>query len=210
MEEILINPNIAYLLLVFGFILAGLAILSPGTGILEIATLFVLFLAGWEIYNLDINIWALVFMLLGVVPYGLAIRKKGNRLYLILSLVMVVGGSWFLFKSDVWWQPAINPLLFIVASLILAGFIWVVTQKGIETGSIRPSHDPDALIGEDGEAKTMIYEEGSVQIAGELWTARSQKPIPKNTRVRVTGRQGFVLEVESIESQETSAPGENG
>jgi membrane-bound serine protease (ClpP class) len=209
MEEILINPNIAYLLLVFGFILAGLAILSPGTGILEIATLFVLFLAGWEIYNLDINIWALVFMLLGVVPYGLAIRKKGNRLYLILSLVMVVGGSWFLFKSDVWWQPAINPLLFIVASLILAGFIWVVTQKGIETGSIRPSHDPDALIGEDGEAKTMIYEEGSVQIAGELWTARSQKPIPKNARVRVTGRQGFVLEVEAIDSQGTSAPDEN-
>jgi membrane-bound serine protease (ClpP class) len=209
MEEILINPNIAYLLLVFGFILAGLAILSPGTGILEIATLFVLFLAGWEIYNLNINIWALVFMLLGVVPYGLAIRKKGNRLYLILSLVMVVGGSWFLFKSDVWWQPAINPLLFIVASLILAGFIWVVTQKGIETGSIRPSHDPDALIGEDGEAKTMIYEEGSVQIAGELWTARSQKPIPKNARVRVTGRQGFVLEVEAIDSQGSSAPDEN-
>jgi membrane-bound serine protease (ClpP class) len=128
---------------------------------------------------------------------------------LLLSLVMLVGGSWFLFKTDQWWKPAINPLLFIVVSMLLAGFIWIITQKVVETEYLRPSHDPDALIGEAGEAKTMIHEGGSVQIAGELWTARSQVPIPKNSWVRVTGRQGFVLEVEAIPQQASSAPDEN-
>lgn len=202
MEVALVNPNFAYLLLVLGFILAALAILSPGTGILEISALFLLLLAGWELYNLQINIWALVLILLGVAPYIVAVRKKGNRLFLFLSLVMLVIGSWFLFETEKWWQSAIDPLLFVIVSLLLAGFIWLVTQKVVETEFMRPTHDLDALIGQDGEAKTPIHEEGSVQIAGELWTARSQKPIPKNSRVRVTGRQGFVLEVEAVENQD--------
>lgn len=208
MEDVLINPNIAYVLLVLGFILAALAILNPGTGILEIAALFLLLLAGWELYNLQINIWALVLILLGVIPYIVAVRKKGNRLFLLLSLAMLVVGSWFLFESEQWWRSAIDPLLFGIVSLLLAGFIWLVTRKVVETEFIRPRHDLDALIGEDGEAKTMIHEGGSVQIAGELWTAHSQKPIPKSSRVRVIGRHGFVLEVEAIEHQDKSGSSE--
>ncbi len=210
MEDILLNPNIAYILLVIGFMLAGLALLSPGTGILEIAALFMLLLAGWELYNLEINIAALVIIVLSIIPYLLAIRKKGNRVLLLLSLLLLVGGSWFLFETDQWWKPAINPLLFIVVSLLLGGFIWLVTQKVLETEFTRPVHDLDGLIGEDGEAKTMVHEGGSVQIAGELWTARSEKPIPKNSRVRVVGRQGFVLEVEAIENQGNEPSDEGG
>jgi membrane-bound serine protease (ClpP class) len=209
MQEILINPNVAYLLLILGFMLAGLAILSPGTGILEIVTLFVLMLAGWEIYNLEVNVWALVLMLLAVIPYILAVRKRGKQLYLIISLMMILVGSWFLFKTDIWSEPAVNPLLFVIVSVLLGGFIWLVTQKVLETEYMRPSHDLDGLIGKDGETKTVINDEGSVQIAGELWTARSQKPIPRDTRVRVIGRQGFVLEVEAIERQVDNVPGEN-
>lgn len=210
MEDVLINPNIAYVLLVLGFLLAALAILNPGTGILEISALFLLLLAGWELYNLPINIWALALILLGIIPYIVAVRKKGNRMFLLLSLAILVIGSWFLFETEQWWQSAIDPLLFVIVSLLLIGFVWLVTRKVVETEFMRPTHDLDALIGEDGEAKTMIHEGGSVQIAGELWTARSQKPIPKHSRVRVTGRQGFVLEVEAIENQDQGVSGEGG
>jgi membrane-bound ClpP family serine protease len=37
-----------------------------------------------------------------------------------------------------------------------------------------------------------------VQLQGELWSARSQKPIPAGRKVQVTGREGFVLIVEEI------------
>jgi membrane-bound ClpP family serine protease len=60
----------------------------------------------------------------------------------------------------------------------------------------RPSHDLNALVGQVGEAKTKIGDEGSVQVAGELWTARSEKPIKPGTAVRVVRRDGFVLIVE--------------
>ncbi len=44
--EILIDPNVAYLLLVVGIVLVIMALFAPGTGVLEIGALFVLFLAG--------------------------------------------------------------------------------------------------------------------------------------------------------------------
>jgi membrane-bound ClpP family serine protease len=54
------------------------------------------------------------------------------------------------------------------------------------------------LIGQVGETRTRVHHEGTVQLQGELWSARSQKPIPAGRKVQVTGREGFVLIVEEI------------
>ena len=202
MEDFLINPNIAYLLLVIGFVLAGLAIINPGTGLLEIAAIFALLLAGWQVYILGVNLWALMLMLLGIVPFALAVRRGGNRYLLATSFAALVVGSWFLFPTENWWQTAINPLLFIVVSFLTIGFLWLVTVKVVEAKSVRPTHDLDALIGAIGEARTIIRNEGSVQVAGELWTARSQEPILQNSQIRVVGREGFTLLVEAVEDAE--------
>ena len=42
MEEFLLNPNLIYLFIIGGMSLAFMAILTPGTGIIEITALFVL------------------------------------------------------------------------------------------------------------------------------------------------------------------------
>jgi membrane-bound ClpP family serine protease len=52
------------------------------------------------------------------------------------------------------------------------------------------------LIGKIGEARTKVEEEGSVQVDGELWSARSEKTIPAGSSIRVLRREGFVLIVE--------------
>ena len=64
--------------------------------------------------------------------------------------------------------------------------------------SVRPSHDLEALIGQVGEAKSKIHENGSVQVAGELWSARSEHTISVGSSVRVIKRDGFVLLVEKV------------
>ena len=196
-EPILLNPNVAYLLLVGGAMLAILAVLSPGTGFLEAAAFILLILAGYAMYNLPINYWALGILLLGVIPFLFALRKSGNLIYLGISILALAIGSIFLFQGQ-GWRPAVNPVLAIVVSTLSAGFLWLVGRKVIEVESIRPTHDLAALLGEIGEAKTEIYADGSVQVAGELWTARSQQPIPNGSKVRVTGRDGFTLEVEKV------------
>jgi membrane-bound serine protease (ClpP class) len=57
-------------------------------------------------------------------------------------------------------------------------------------------HDLEGLVGQVGEARTKIEEEGSVLVAGELWSAKSEKPITAGSTIRVLRRDGFVLIVE--------------
>jgi len=194
-EEILLNPNVAYLILVAAALAAILAVLNPGTGVLEVAALFLLILSGYTIFNLPVNYWALGLLVAGVIPFLLALRRSRNAIFLFLTIGALVSGSIFLFSAN-GWRPAVNPFLATLVSLSVGGFIWLVAQKALEADRLRPSHDLDALIGSIGEAKTEINDEGSVQVGGELWSARSDQLIPLGARVRVIAREGFILKVE--------------
>ena len=196
--DFLLNPNVAYLLMTAGLFFTILAMLSPGTGILEILGLIMLILAGYSIYNLPINWWALLVLFVGFVLFFLAIQRPKNFAYLAASIAALVIGSAFLFRSDDWWLPAVNPFLALAVSLFLGSFFWVATRKILEAKSARPTHDLEALIGEVGVAKSDIHDEGSVQVSGELWTASSKEPISEGTQIRVVARDGFVLVVEAV------------
>ena len=193
--DFLLNPNIAYLLLVVGFVMTLLALVTPGTGILEVAAFFLLALAGYSIYKIGFNLWALVILVLALVPFIYAIRKPKREWALVVSLVAVIIGSVYMFPGK-GLLPAVNPVLAFILSLLVVGFFWFVIGKVLKAQHTRPMHDLKALISQVGEAKTRIHENGSVQVAGELWSARSNKPIPAGQFVRVTRRDGFILEVE--------------
>ncbi len=193
--DILLNPNVAYLFLVLGLLLGMMAIVVPGTGMLEVGAFFCLALAGYAVYFLSLNLWALLVLVLSAFPFLYAIRRPGREGFLALAVLGVVIGSLFLFPTD-GWQPAVHPLLATVTSLLSGGFLWIAIRKTLQAYHRRPAHDLEALIGQVGEAKTDVHEEGTVQVAGELWSARSEKRIRAGSAVRVIGREGFVLIVE--------------
>ncbi len=203
METFLLNPNVLYIFLMLGLLLAVLAILTPGTGLLEIGALFSLFFAGWGVYNSAVNLWAVILMMAGAIPFILVVRLRGGRRYLGLSLAAILTGAAFIFRGPAWWQPAANPLLIIVVSALSAGYLWIAAIKTLEMENVRPSHDLGGLLGAVGEAKTAVHEEGTIQVLGELWSARSSNPIAAGAQVRVAGRDGFILEVDAVENQHT-------
>jgi membrane-bound serine protease (ClpP class) len=193
--DFLLDPNIAYLILLGAVLLAMMSLAAPGTGLFEIGAFFCILLAGYAIYRLSFNWWALILLGLSIVPFVYALRKPKRELYVILSILLLVVGSVFIFPRTEN-QPVVNPLLAIVASALVAGFLWIAVRKSVDAAGIRPSHDLDRLIGKIGEARTKVEEEGSVQVDGELWSARSEKTIPVGSSIRVLRREGFVLIVE--------------
>lgn len=195
--EFLLSPNVAYVVLVIGLAFSIMAIFTPGTGFFEIGAIFGLILAGYSIYNLPFNWWAVGILVLGVFPFLIAVQRSKKMIYLVISIVAMIVGSVFLFPGDKWWQPAVNPLLATMVSLILAGYFWIAVRKTLEATQRRPSHDLERLIGKIGEAKTDIYMEGTVQVESELWSAFSQQPIAKGSMVLIKNRDGFILEVET-------------
>jgi membrane-bound serine protease (ClpP class) len=193
--EILLDPNIAYMLLVIGMLFALVAILMPGTGIPEILAVFSIVLAGYAVYHLSFNWWALAILILSVVPFFLAVRGPGRALWLVLSILGLTIGSVFFFPTEAG-LVSVNPTLAVVTTVLYSVFLWVAVRKVVEVARTRPMHELSALIGQRGEAKTSITEGGTVQVAGELWSARSQAPVGAGNSVKVIGRDGFVLLVE--------------
>jgi membrane-bound serine protease (ClpP class) len=200
--DLLLDPNIAYLILLGGVLLAMLALASPGTGLLEIGALFCIALAGYAVYNLSFNWWAIILVGLSIVPFLYAIQKPKREPFLALAILLVVVGSVFLFSRD-GWLPVVNPILAVIASALVAGFMWFAVQKSMQAFMTRPTHDLDALVGQIGEARTKVKDDGSVQVAGELWSARSTEPISAGSHIRVVRREGFVLVVEKDQSSKT-------
>lgn len=199
--ELLNNPDVIYVLLAGGLVFLVLELAAPGTGYLEVITLFVLGTAGWAVvaYGFPINLWALLLLIIGAILFLFAVRSQRSLLLLGTSCTAVVLGSVFLFQGDQPLQPAISPWLAITVSVLSAGLFWIVGRKAAEAISAKPTHDLESLIGTIGIAKSPIYREGSIQAKGELWSAVSREPIQEGRRVRVTGRDGFTLQVEPLE-----------
>lgn len=197
--DFLLEPNVAYLILLMGVMLGFLALVTPGTGLLEISAFFCIVFAGYAVYHLSFNWWALVLLVLSVLPFVYAIQKPKRELFLGLSLLLLILGSVFMFPSEVG-LFAVNPAVAILASALVTGFLWLAVRKSMEAASTRPSHDLDGVLGMSGEARTDVRDEGSVQVGGELWSARSENLIPKGSSIRVVRRDGFVVVVEKVES----------
>ncbi len=193
-----ILPNVVYLLLVGGVWLAASALVAPGTGVLEALAVVALAAAGVGMAYLPINPWAVGVMVIGVGFFGLSLWRRRQALWLALAALALSLGSAFLFRLESG-QPAVNPLLAATVSLLTLGFFWLAIGKALAAAQARPVHDPEAVLGQVGEARTALDPIGSVYVAGELWTARSRRPLAEGTRVRVVSRDGLMLIVEPAE-----------
>lgn len=196
--EFLLDPNVAYLVLVVGMMIAILAMLAPGTGLLEVVGFGLLLVAGYQIASLPINFWALGVLILGIFPFIFAVRKSKKWYFILISIGAMIIGSLFLF-TDQTGRPVVNPVLAAAMSVAVVGFFWLIVSKGMKAVSMKPSHALSDLVGSIGETRTPVHKYGSVYAAGENWSAWSKEPIPENTRVKIVSRDGFLLEVEKIE-----------
>jgi membrane-bound serine protease (ClpP class) len=194
--ELLLNPNIAYMILLAGVVIAFFSASTPGTGVGEITALFCFVLAGYAAYKLSIHWWALVILISSIVPFILAVRNPSRLYYLGITILLLVIGSVFLFASEDSFI-SVNPILAILSSGVVAVLLWYMLRNFVELSLRRPMHDTDALIGQSGTARTLIKDEGTVYINGEIWSARSESAIPLGSNVRVVRREGFVLVVEN-------------
>jgi membrane-bound serine protease (ClpP class) len=193
--NILLDPNVAYLLLVTGLTLAILALFAPGTIVLEVGAFIMLLLAGYTMIVLPINTWALVILVLGVFPFLLALRRYHKYQWLLLGLSMacLIIGTAFLFYSPE--GLAIDLWLVIIVSVVSVGLAWFTIRKALEAMAREPAH-ADNLEGRYGVARSPVHSEGTIYIGSESWSARSDEPIPSGSRVRVLRKEGLILQVE--------------
>ncbi len=193
--------SLLYLFLVAGIWLAALAVVNPGTGVLEILALVALGGAGLGTIFVPLNAWALIVLALGGVLFVASLRLPRPEIWLAFSALALSVGSVFLFQPE-GGGAAVHPLLALSVSLMTLGYFWWAIRSAITAQRARPTIDLNKVIGEVAEVRTELNPVGSVYALGELWTARSEGRVKVGKKVKVVDREGLMLLVEPKEEAE--------
>jgi membrane-bound serine protease (ClpP class) len=202
----LVNPDVAYILLVIGIFGVIFEISSPGAIAPGVAGAIALLLAFIGFGSLPTNIGGIVFIILSVVLFIVDIKAPTHGILTAGGVVAFVLGSFLLFPP--WRGPtqpgsvgvpalpsiSVSPIAIAVMTVLVVGFFVFVLGKGLRAQARRVAFGIEGIVGTDGVAVTDIAPEGLVRMAGEQWSARCEEGgIRSGDRVEVVGRDGLCL-----------------
>jgi len=192
-DPTLISPNLVYLLLMAGLWLGATGTYIPGTGIVEVAGAGLLMLTLYLMTLIATNWIALAALVIGAsVFFLLPLLKPELIRFAQAGLVVQAVSSFFLFGDGM-----VSPVL-IVLSVLLAWLYHNTILKSIlkHHRELSSTQKDEFLVGEHGRVVASIEDKGTVQVKGELWTARSIDRLESGTQIVVTEQQGLELHVE--------------
>jgi len=187
----LINPNIAYILMMIGLLGLFIEITHPGVIFPGVAGVICLVLAFYAFAILPVNfagfllIGLAMILLIGEVltPATFGLLTLAGIVAMLLGSLMLVDASFSGLGVSL---HVILPLILAVASIAMVLLTNVVRahRRKVMTG-------PESLAGSEGEAKTDITPggEGQVFLNGEIWSAvnKGKAPIAKDEKIKVVG-----------------------
>jgi membrane-bound ClpP family serine protease len=119
--------NLIFLAMTATVWLTVMALVTPGTGVLEVLALSALAVSIYGLLTLPINLWALPLILAGTIMFGLSIWRWQRGVWLSLSALSFSLGVMFLFRIS-GQLLAVDPLLGVGTSLLTLAFFWLVVR----------------------------------------------------------------------------------
>ncbi len=200
--SILVNPDLAYVLLVVGIFGIIFELSAPGFGAPGIAGGIAIILSMVGFGSLPTNLGGAIFIVIAVVLFVVDLFVPSHGIWTAGGIVSFVLGSFLLFPP--WRPPAfpaaqetgISPVTIVMMTALVVLFFTFVIFKGVMAQGRKVSVGSEALEGASGEAVTDLAPDGLVRVAGEAWSARSVGgSIRAGEAVEVTGREGLRLTV---------------
>ena len=197
------DPGLSLMMLIVGVLLILLELKAAGFQGWGLLGGVLVALALYSIGVFGASALALTLIVLGVASIVLELKKPGIQAFgiagvALLSLAVAVTYLREPFVGDVWRYALPSSALI----ACISAFLLVVMVKAAEAARMRRPTLEDRLVGKVGLAKTDLGpgRAGVVYVDGEDWTAYSDRPVPRGSRVRVVGVSGIVLRVEEAPS----------
>lgn len=193
----LLNPSVAYLLMLGG--MAGLffEMTSPGAIFPGVFGGICLLLALYALAVLPTNIAGVLLILFGLLLFALEIKITSFGLLGVAGAVSLLVGSLILFRGA--GQGFSVPLSMVASTVItLSVFLAVVVQLVIRARKQAYTMGEAAMIGLVGKVRKWQDDHGEIMVRGEIWSARSDAPMTlrPGDLVRVVRSSGLQLLVE--------------
>ena len=196
--EFLQDANVVYLLLMAGLWISATGTYIPGTGVAEVAGAGLLIGTLYLFSLLATNWIALIALVAGAgLFFLLPLFKSDWAQFAIAGLVLQALASLFLFTD-----AAVSPLLIALSALLAwlyhRGILRMILRQQRELSSTQKD---EFLVGARGRVMGAIDGRGTVQVNGELWTARSRSRLESGAEIVVTQRDGLELQVEKAKRE---------
>lgn len=204
--HILLDPNIASILLTLGTLALVVEVYNPGAVIPAIIGVICLTLAAVALFGLPTN-WAAVFLILvGIGMMVLDIKVTGFALT-IGGVIAFVLGAFFLFRPFTPPEPttpdvSVSPFVIGALTLLTVLFFVFAVSAAVKTRNAPTLMGTKPLLGASGVARTTLNPQGIILIKSEEWSAIAQDaPIQAGERVQVVSADGLTLHVKKGSSK---------
>ena len=196
-RQVLVNPTIAYVLLIGGLLGLALEFLSPGLGpgILG-AVAFVLGLYGSA--QLPVTAAGVLLLVLAIALLVAETQVPSFGILGIAGVAALVAGGLLLYDTD---SEAFRVSVPIAAAtgVALGSFSLFAASKALALRRTPAQGGAADLIGAHGTVRVALDPLGQIYVDGALWRARvaedTAEPVPMDTRVRVLAVDGLTLTV---------------
>ena len=208
------HPNIAFLLLMFGFYGILFELYTPGWGVAGTLGAFCLVLAFFGLAVLPLNYAGLALIVIAMALFVAEAFVTSFGALTVGGLVCLVLGGLMVVDSPVGFMRVSATVVVPVAVATAAITVFLVSRivKGLRT----PVRTGDQRMSDlTATADEAFHEEqgeyvGTVRVHGELWRAASASPVDAGTTLCIKGRRNLVLEVEPAAKTEQKITGEKG
>jgi membrane-bound serine protease (ClpP class) len=192
------HPNIAYLLMIFGFYGILFELRSPGAVFPGVFGAICLVMAFFALQVLSINTSGFLLILLGFVFWILEAFVPGFGILAAGGLVSFVLGSMMLFKTP---EVKVSLALIITMTVCTALFLFIGTFLALRTRFTRATTGKQGLVGEIGIVVNPLKPEGQVSVHGEVWKAVSSENLKEGEKVVVTAVDGLKIQVKRVKDK---------
>ena len=187
------SPNVAFVMLILALALAVFEFFTAGVGVAAAAAAGFGVLAAYGLGVLPTRPGALVLVAVGMLGFAIDVQSGAPRAWTAIGAIAVLAGSLVLFDGQ-----AVSLWVVVLLEVLLVLFMVAGMPAMVRTRFSTPTIGREAMIGAEGHALAAVDPDGTVEINGAPWRARTNRatPISPGGVVRVVAIDGLVLEVE--------------
>jgi len=192
--SVITNPSVALILMMIGIYGLFFEFSNPGFVLPGVVGAIALLLGLFALHMLPVNYAGLGLLLLGIACMVAEVHIGSFGALGVGGIVAFVIGAVLLIDTDV---PAFGIPYSVIASLaVFTGvFVFLVSGAAIKARRRPVVSGSEELAGSGGLVLDDFEGEGWARVHSEQWRVRSRVPLARGQRIKVTGRDGLVLDV---------------
>lgn len=195
--SVITNPALAYILLLVGIYGLLFEFMNPGFAVPGVAGAICLLLALFALQMLPVSYAGLALIALGVGLFAAEFLAGGSGVLGGGGLVAFVVGSVMLIDTD---SPGydIPPALVGGIAVVAAAGLLVLVRLALKSRTRPVVSGRELMLGAEGLVVTG-GEQPYAMVEGERWRVRAPVALQPGDRVRVTGIDGLILDVQIVQ-----------